>query len=151
MAVASQDHMQIICTELQTDSHASTPSLNFLRAGCSSWRPTFSNNHIPSNLYNKNDSQHGVDMIVVHHLCDRSMPLINVMLASASPDHVCGTLRHRLCDKTLALDSSSNNWKHRIVTVDFRVLEILLLTYLHASTVQPPPVKFDHCKLQSNQ
>jgi len=25
------DHMQIICTTLQTDNHASTPSLNFLR------------------------------------------------------------------------------------------------------------------------
>jgi len=32
--------MQIICTTLQTDNHASTPSLNFLRAGCSSWCPT---------------------------------------------------------------------------------------------------------------
>jgi len=30
------DHMQIICTTLQTDNHASIPSLNFLRAGCSS-------------------------------------------------------------------------------------------------------------------
>jgi len=34
------DYMQIICATLQTDIHASTPSLNFLRAGCSSWRPT---------------------------------------------------------------------------------------------------------------
>ena len=34
------DHMQIICTTLQTDNHASIPSLNFLRAGCSSRRPT---------------------------------------------------------------------------------------------------------------
>jgi len=33
-------HMQIICTTLKTDNHASTPSLNFLWAGCSSWRPT---------------------------------------------------------------------------------------------------------------
>jgi len=33
-------HMQIICTTLQTDNHASTPPLNFLQAGCSSWRPT---------------------------------------------------------------------------------------------------------------
>ena len=30
------EHMQIICTTLQTDNHASTPSLNFLQAGCSS-------------------------------------------------------------------------------------------------------------------
>jgi len=30
------DHMQIICFMLQTDNHASTPSLNFLRVGCSS-------------------------------------------------------------------------------------------------------------------
>jgi len=34
------DHMQIICMLLQTDNHASTSSLNFLQAGCSSCRPT---------------------------------------------------------------------------------------------------------------
>jgi len=33
------DHMQIICILFQTDNHASTSSLNFLQAGCSSWRP----------------------------------------------------------------------------------------------------------------
>jgi len=32
-------HMQI-CTSLQTDNHASTPPLSFLRAGCPSCRPT---------------------------------------------------------------------------------------------------------------
>ena len=30
------DHMQKICTSLQTDNHTDTPSLNFLQAGCSS-------------------------------------------------------------------------------------------------------------------
>jgi len=34
------DHMQIICTLLQTDNHASISSLNALQAVCSSWRPT---------------------------------------------------------------------------------------------------------------
>ena len=34
------DHMQIICTSFQTDNHASTSSLNFLQAGCPSFRPT---------------------------------------------------------------------------------------------------------------
>jgi len=34
------DHMQIICTSLQTDNHASTSSLNVLKVGCSSCRPT---------------------------------------------------------------------------------------------------------------
>jgi len=34
--------MQIICTSLQTDNRASTSSLNFLQAGCSSWHPTSS-------------------------------------------------------------------------------------------------------------
>jgi len=36
------DHMQIICTSLQTDNHASTSSfyLTFLQAGCSCRRPT---------------------------------------------------------------------------------------------------------------
>jgi len=33
------DHMQV-CTALQTDSHASTPPLSFLQAGCPSCRPT---------------------------------------------------------------------------------------------------------------
>jgi len=37
------DHMQIICTSLQTDNYTSTSSLNFLQAGttvCSSRHPT---------------------------------------------------------------------------------------------------------------
>jgi len=35
------DHMQIICTPLQTDNHAITPSsLNFSHGRCPSWRPT---------------------------------------------------------------------------------------------------------------
>jgi len=33
------DHMPV-CTSLQTDNHASTPSLSFLQAGCPSCRPT---------------------------------------------------------------------------------------------------------------
>jgi len=28
------DHMQIICTSLQSDNHIGIPSLNFLRATC---------------------------------------------------------------------------------------------------------------------
>jgi len=32
--------MQIICTLIQADNHASTLSLNFLQAGCSTWCPT---------------------------------------------------------------------------------------------------------------
>jgi len=34
------DHMQTICTSLQTENYTNTPSLQFLQAGCSSWRPT---------------------------------------------------------------------------------------------------------------
>ena len=34
-----QRYMQV-CTSLQTDNHASTPSLSFLQAGCPSCRPT---------------------------------------------------------------------------------------------------------------
>jgi len=36
-------HMQV-CTSLQTDNHASTPTLSFLQAGCPSCRPTSSVN-----------------------------------------------------------------------------------------------------------
>jgi len=34
------DHVQIVCTSLQTDNYASTSSINVLQAGCSSWHPT---------------------------------------------------------------------------------------------------------------
>ena len=34
------DHMQRICTSLQTDNNTNTSSLSFLQAGCSSWHPT---------------------------------------------------------------------------------------------------------------
>jgi len=45
------DHMQIICTTLQTANHASTPSLNFLRAGCSSCCPTNSIKALKTNVF----------------------------------------------------------------------------------------------------
>jgi len=34
------DHMQIICTSLHSDNHASSSPLSFLQAICSSCRPT---------------------------------------------------------------------------------------------------------------
>jgi len=34
------DHMQIICTSLQTDNHTSTSPLSFVQAGWCSWCPT---------------------------------------------------------------------------------------------------------------
>jgi len=34
------DHMQIICTSLQTDNHASTSPLSILHVGCPSCHPT---------------------------------------------------------------------------------------------------------------
>ena len=36
------DHMQIICTSLQTDNHASTSPQQFLQAGCAFCHPTYS-------------------------------------------------------------------------------------------------------------
>jgi len=39
VAAASAGHMQV-CTQLQTDNHASTPPLSFLQAGCPFCRPT---------------------------------------------------------------------------------------------------------------
>jgi len=33
-AVASQDHMQTICTSLHTDNNTNSSSLNFLQAVC---------------------------------------------------------------------------------------------------------------------
>jgi len=44
------DHTQIIFTVLPTGNHASTSSLNFLQAGCSSWRPSNSAKAPKANL-----------------------------------------------------------------------------------------------------
>jgi len=45
------DHMQIICTSLQTDNYASTSSLNFLQARCSSWCQTNSFKALKATVY----------------------------------------------------------------------------------------------------
>jgi len=37
----------VVVMVVQTDNNASTSSLNFLQAGCSSWRPTNSCNLVP--------------------------------------------------------------------------------------------------------
>jgi len=51
------NHMQLICTFLQTKSHASTLRLYFLQAGCSSWRPTNSVKSTEGNLNFSTDRQ----------------------------------------------------------------------------------------------
>jgi len=41
-AVASAEPYENIYTSVQADNHTNTLSLNFLQAGCFSWRPTSS-------------------------------------------------------------------------------------------------------------
>ena len=48
------DHMQVICTSLQTDNHASTLSLKFLQARCSSCCPNNSVKALKANYYYRN-------------------------------------------------------------------------------------------------
>jgi len=45
------DHMQTICTSLQTDNHDNTPPLNFLQAEFSSCRPTNSAKALKADEY----------------------------------------------------------------------------------------------------
>jgi len=40
-----------VCTSLQTDNHASTPSLSFLQAGCPACRPTNSVKALKANVH----------------------------------------------------------------------------------------------------
>ena len=47
-----RDHMQIICTSLQTDNHASTSPRSFLQAGCPSCRQTNSVKALKDTLVN---------------------------------------------------------------------------------------------------
>jgi len=47
------DHMQIICTSIQTDNHADTSPLSFLRAGCPSSCPTNSVKALKAKLQKK--------------------------------------------------------------------------------------------------
>jgi len=51
------DHMQIICTSLQTDNHASTSPLHFSQAGCPSCHPTNSVNTLKAKYYNAKQMQ----------------------------------------------------------------------------------------------
>jgi len=51
------DHMQIICTLLQTDNHASTLPLKFLQAGCSSCRPANSVKALKAQICNDSDNK----------------------------------------------------------------------------------------------
>ena len=44
------DNMQIICTSVHTDNHASSLSLDFLLAGCFSWCPTNSVKALKANI-----------------------------------------------------------------------------------------------------
>jgi len=56
--------MQITCTLLQTDNHASTSLFNFLLAGCSFWCPT---NNVKALEANNNDSNTTTMFIGCHN------------------------------------------------------------------------------------
>ena len=62
-------HMQV-CTSLQTDNHASTPSLSFLQAGCPSCRPTNSVKALKAKIANRWQTDGGVVDVVVG--CDHA-------------------------------------------------------------------------------
>ena len=49
-------HMQV-CTSLQTDNHASTPSLSFLQAGCSSCHPTNNVKALKTDTFNHRETK----------------------------------------------------------------------------------------------
>ena len=58
VALASADHMQIMCTSLQTGNHASTSSLSFLQAGRFSWCPINSVKRLKAKALKVNRSTH---------------------------------------------------------------------------------------------
>jgi len=62
------DHMQIICTSLQTDNHASTSPVTtqFLQAGCPFCRPT---NSVKALKAYKHSKPHEWDKIRTVQLC----------------------------------------------------------------------------------
>jgi len=47
------DHMQTVCTSLETDNHTRTSTLNFLQTRCSSWCPSNSVKALKANEQNK--------------------------------------------------------------------------------------------------
>jgi len=89
--------MQIICTTLQTYNHASTPSLNFLQAGCSSWCPTNSVKALKWQMHWQVQSQ-SLAMLMLHSMSHYTtvMTVSNVSavismnqwnVASVQPEH----------------------------------------------------------------
>jgi len=75
------DHMQIICTTLQTDNHASTPSINFLRAGCSSWRPASTIKALKA-VYKDNSGQNDwpITIVEINDLTTTSKTLQTIII-----------------------------------------------------------------------
>ena len=61
-------HMQV-CTSLQADNHARTPSLSFLQAGCPSCRPTNSVKALKAVLVRHTKQLNHSNSLDVHYQC----------------------------------------------------------------------------------
>jgi len=93
------DHMQIICTSLQTDNHDSTPSLNFLQAGCSFWCPTNS-----------------VKALKVNYTGSGYKSMLLVPCSLKNPAHLTETDWHIL----LCLYQYTTTEKYNVINLDIR-------------------------------
>ena len=63
------DHMQVICTSMQSDNHAGTSSLNLLQVRCSSWRPTKSVEALKAMQSTQQANFILQNAITVHRMC----------------------------------------------------------------------------------
>jgi len=64
---AQLDHMEIICSLLQTNNHTITSSLHFLQTGCSSWRPTNSVKALKASQQCWNDINNAITPLYCTH------------------------------------------------------------------------------------
>ena len=85
-------HMQV-CTSLQTDNHASTPSLSFLQAWCPSCRPTNSVKARQRNQQHKSGKQNKTKKVktdMLRSISKQSGESVLSVLKKAMMGRICG-------------------------------------------------------------
>jgi len=136
--VASAGHMQV-CTSLQTDKHASTPSLSFLQAGCPSCRPTNSvkalnGTEITTKLVLYNDCKTAAAAAVL---------TINQRSQSRSNKDQCWCCRQQTCcadesviDSMLMIQLTTVLWKSS--PIHSVAWSVAVNSFPHARCLPPP-------------